>query len=318
MKISVIIPLYNGEKTILRTLKSVLNQTKTADEIIIVNDGSTDSSSEILKPFIKQEKIKYFFKQNGGVSSARNYGIKISKNEWIAFIDSDDEWDKYFLENIKKYHKKNKLANVICTNYRKSFNGGTPIEMRFKKLALNKYGEITNYLESTISKENPISSSSIVIKKDELVRINYFPENMTQGEDLISWYRLNETNRIGFISKPLATIYFLASQNNRPKRKPDFHDHLTKELLLIRKQNKRNVKMIEKRIRLIKKSRAIGFKNLGYTKHAMKQILFLFKSNNFKCIEVLLFLSFLIPSKYWNILFIKIQNFIKQKFNFLK
>ena len=80
--VSVIIPLYNKEKAIKQTLMSVLNQGIFVSEIIVVDDGSKDSSASIVKDF-KDPKIKYFYKQNGGVSSARNYGLEKANSDWI-------------------------------------------------------------------------------------------------------------------------------------------------------------------------------------------------------------------------------------------
>lgn len=80
--VSVIIPLYNKEKAIKQTLMSILNQGNFVSEIIIVDDGSTDSSALIVKKF-EDPKIKYFYKQNGGVSSARNYGLEKANSDWI-------------------------------------------------------------------------------------------------------------------------------------------------------------------------------------------------------------------------------------------
>lgn len=87
--VSVIIPLYNKEKCIERTINSVLQQTYSDFELIIVDDGSTDKSSEIVKA-IPDNRIKYVYKQNGGVSSARNFGVRLAKYDWIFFIDADD------------------------------------------------------------------------------------------------------------------------------------------------------------------------------------------------------------------------------------
>lgn len=87
--ISVIIPLYNKENCIERTIKSVLNQSFREFELIIVDDGSTDKSAEIVNS-ISDKRIRYAYKQNGGVSSARNYGVQIAKYDWIFFLDADD------------------------------------------------------------------------------------------------------------------------------------------------------------------------------------------------------------------------------------
>src|SRR5437868_7134370 len=93
-KVSVIIPTYNRGKLITRAVNSVLNQTFNDFEIIIVDDGSKDETKNILMPYQNQKKnrIKYFYQENRGISAARNRGIKESTGEYIAFLDSDDEW----------------------------------------------------------------------------------------------------------------------------------------------------------------------------------------------------------------------------------
>lgn len=93
-KISAVIPMYNAENTIIRALKSIEKQTHGVDEILIINDGSTDRSADFVKEYIKIStiKIKLITQNNSGVSSARNTGIKLANHDFIAFLDSDDEW----------------------------------------------------------------------------------------------------------------------------------------------------------------------------------------------------------------------------------
>lgn len=99
--ISIIVPIYNSEKNISKCIESVLTQTYSNIELLLINDGSNDSSDSICMKYQKKDKrVKYLFKENGGVSSARNYGINISKGKWIMFLDSDDYLDKKSLENI--------------------------------------------------------------------------------------------------------------------------------------------------------------------------------------------------------------------------
>ena len=93
--ISVVIPLYNKEKYIKRAIESVLNQTFQKFEIIVVNDGSTDKSAEIVQN-IKDPRIRLINQKNAGVSAARNRGIQEAKYEYIAFLDADDFWEKIF------------------------------------------------------------------------------------------------------------------------------------------------------------------------------------------------------------------------------
>ena len=97
-KVSVIVPVYNVEDYIEKCLNSLVNQTLEDIEIIIVNDGSKDNSENIIKSFLSRypQKIKYLKKENGGLSDARNYGLKYATGEYISFVDSDD----YITENL--------------------------------------------------------------------------------------------------------------------------------------------------------------------------------------------------------------------------
>lgn len=106
-KISIIIPVYNTSKYIEKCLNSIINQTMESIEIIIVNDGSTDNSEEIIQKWIDKNEhkktIKYFKKENGGLSEARNFGVKQATGKYITFVDSDDYLDKNIYKNLEKY-----------------------------------------------------------------------------------------------------------------------------------------------------------------------------------------------------------------------
>ena len=105
-EISIIVPVYNVEKYLKRCIDSILNQSFTDFELILVDDGSTDNSGEIIDEYaIKDERIKVIHKENGGLSSARNVGIEYSKGNYIAFVDSDD----YINKNMYKILYKNAI-----------------------------------------------------------------------------------------------------------------------------------------------------------------------------------------------------------------
>ena len=93
--ISVVVPVYNKQNSIKRCIESVLKQSYINWELLLIDDGSTDNSAKIIQPYLKDDRIHYYHKENGGVSSARNMGIRKAKGEWIIFLDSDD----YFLPN---------------------------------------------------------------------------------------------------------------------------------------------------------------------------------------------------------------------------
>lgn len=138
-KISVIIPVYNTEKYVKKCLNSILNQTMKDIEIIIVNDGSTDNSDKRIKEWIKEHqtkvRIKYFKKNNGGLSDARNYGITKAEGEYITFVDSDDYIDKDLYKNLEKYMN-NKIDLI-----------------KFKMTTVNDNGELLQKLDGPIFEE---------------------------------------------------------------------------------------------------------------------------------------------------------------------
>ena len=92
--VSIIIPIYNASKYLKRCLDSVINQTKTELEIILINDGSTDNSEEIIKEY-KDKRIRYFKNKNQGIGKTRNFGITKATGKYIMFLDSDDFLDKH-------------------------------------------------------------------------------------------------------------------------------------------------------------------------------------------------------------------------------
>ena len=108
-KISVIVPVFNTGKYIKKCLNSILSQKNVDYEIIVVNDGSTDNSDEIIKNYVNQhqEKVKYYTKQNGGLSDARNYGITKASGDYLCFVDSDDYIDENLFANLEKYIEQN-------------------------------------------------------------------------------------------------------------------------------------------------------------------------------------------------------------------
>ena len=109
---SVILVTYNSSRYIEESISSVLNQTYKNFELIIIDDGSTDKTINIIKKF-KDNRIKYKYQTNQGPSKARNFGIKISKSRWICFIDADDYWNKNKLKVVNKFLSGNKLRSGI-------------------------------------------------------------------------------------------------------------------------------------------------------------------------------------------------------------
>ena len=114
-QISVIVPIYNVEKYLAKCIDSIINQTLTNIEIILVNDGSTDNSRKIIDKYDKKDsRIKVIHKKNGGQGSARNAGLDIAKGEYIGFVDSDDWIDSNMYENLYNAAISNNADIVVC------------------------------------------------------------------------------------------------------------------------------------------------------------------------------------------------------------
>lgn len=152
-KVSIILPVYNSEKTIETTIRSINNQSYKNIELIIINDGSTDESDKICKFYSEKYKnlIKYFYKKNEGVSKARNYGIDKSSGKFICYIDSDDEYDKNFINilvNKIKYTNADLVAyGYVATTNINTKEFGVKKDISFYNTELNKYIETLQSIE---------------------------------------------------------------------------------------------------------------------------------------------------------------------------
>ena len=207
--ISVVIPLYNKEISIVKTIKSVLEQTYKNFEIIIVNDGSTDRSWEIAKQ-IEDNRIRIISQSNSGVSKARNEGIKEAKYEFIALLDADDLWEPNFLEEMVLLIKDFPYSSLFgCTCTYIYPNGQQTISNYGLQEGFRGYVE--NYFEIGI--ENTLfNSSSVVFNKNAFFEIGKYDEKLKIGEDMDLWFRFALNKRIAFINKPL-TCYLLGAEN---------------------------------------------------------------------------------------------------------
>jgi glycosyltransferase involved in cell wall biosynthesis len=183
VKISVIIPVYNRMATIERAIDSVLSQTVTPYELIVVNDGSTDGTEQILKRY--SDRIIIITQGNRGVSAARNAGIKIAKGDWIALLDSDDEWLPKKMEYAVEFIRENRQSKIFQTE---------EIWVRNGKRVNPKVKHKKN--SGMIFKESLslclISPSAVVIKKELLDEVGGFDENLAVCEDYDLWLRITK------------------------------------------------------------------------------------------------------------------------------
>ncbi len=231
-KFSVVITVYNKEDFVQATVESVLNQSVEDFEIIIVNDGSTDDSANVIKN-INQAAINYIeLPQNVGASAARNIGIKSAKGSYIALLDGDDIWDNYYLAEIislihmfPQHHVfatavlKEHIGETTASNY--SFDN--PNEDTFLDL---------NYFESSY-KNSLLTSSSAVIHKSVFNDIGFYDESIKSGQDTDLWIRIGIKYRVAFSTKPAVTYIYAPQSLYKSIRsvthRPDYLAYLEEE-----------------------------------------------------------------------------------------
>lgn len=210
--ISVVIPLYNKEKVVLKTLYSVVKQNFADYEVVVVNDGSTDRSVEIVnESFSNQVNIRIINKSNGGVSSARNRGIQEAKGEYIAFLDADDEWLPEYLSTMADLIFKYPSIQVFASGYSyRNLNGLTSI--RLKGIFTGDTNILDNYFVVASVSSPPLWTSAVIVKKNAICAIGGFPLGVRLGEDLITWAKLACKYEILYTKKSLA-IYNQLAEN---------------------------------------------------------------------------------------------------------
>ena len=196
--ISVVIPVYNRPQLVKRAIASVLEQSLKADEIIVVDDGSTDETAIVLQSF--DDKIKIITQKNNGVSSARNAGIKASKNRWVCFLDSDDIWHKEKLEQQLAFHKANPHILFSHTEEEWIRDGKTVKQKKqHKKPSGFCFEENLNFCK--------IAPSTVMIEKTLFDKVGYFDESLEVCEDYDMWLRVLKTFEVGLLDEVLTTKF---------------------------------------------------------------------------------------------------------------
>jgi glycosyltransferase involved in cell wall biosynthesis len=217
---SVVIPLYNKAHTIVNTIQTVLNQTYTDFEIVVVNDGSTDNGVEVIQQHFSDSRIRIVNQQNQGVSAARNNGVASSKYELIAFLDGDDELLPEFLSKMKESVEQFPEAGMYCCAGILRFPDGTDY-LRSSE----KYGtsiQLINYFENPYFFTN---SSSTVIRKSAFHKTSGFPIGMKINEDLVFFCSLAFIVPVAYCPIPLS-VYLKEIEGHASAVNPKMHEYI--------------------------------------------------------------------------------------------
>ena len=215
--VSIVIPTYNQGNYIGKAIKSLINQTYQNWEAIIIDNHSTDQTFQEIKNY-SDSRIKYFeIKNNGVIAKSRNYGISISKGDWIAFLDSDDWWTKDKLEvcvnNINDevdliYHDLEIIQNKPKFFSKKRILKGRELHRPI----------LDDLLVTTIKDGNAIGNSSVMVRKNILSKIGGISENfnLVGSEDYNTWLRIAQiTDQFKYLNKILGFILIHETNNSK-------------------------------------------------------------------------------------------------------
>ena len=225
--VSVIIPAYKCEKFISSAIESVLSQTYENFELIVVDDGSPDNTASVAKKY--QHRINYIYQENGGVSKARNTGIRMSKGEYIAFLDADDKWGRNKLELQVKFLTDHPDVNFVFCSFWNTKNGKVISDKNYKdtfnffkeyRYDVADIFEFSSCFEQDSGKVkyywgniydylflgNMILPSTVIIQKDSLFTSGLFDENFRVAEETEFFLKYSSRNTMGFIEYPL--VYY--------------------------------------------------------------------------------------------------------------
>jgi glycosyltransferase involved in cell wall biosynthesis len=211
---SVVMPLYNKAKSVRRAVRSVLVQDFADFELIVVNDGSTDSGPDIVSE-IHDPRLRLVSQANSGVSAARNAGVDLSRSCHIAFLDADDQWDTTYLSTIHRLVRRFPHAGIYSTAYTLVDGSGKWISaVNPGLLGGNDEGVLHNYFRAACSRVPPICTSSICIPKHVYRSVGGFPLETLCGEDIVLWAKIALAHEVVVTRQCGAVYHQVGTENN--------------------------------------------------------------------------------------------------------
>ena len=215
VRFSVIVPLYNKAPYIRKALESILTQTYTNYEVVIVDDGSTDGSQDVVRDFVRNDEMsrdkslnephtlndgrfKIFSQANSGVAAARNNGVAVSKGEYVCFLDADDWWESTFLEEMDRLIAEYPDAGIYASNYIYYKPSKTHVALNLSRGYIN-YPEA--YAKNLVM---PVTSITTCMPRRVFDEMGGFPVGIKLGEDFLLWAKIALHYPVAFSEKPLA------------------------------------------------------------------------------------------------------------------
>lgn len=230
---SIVIPLFNKSGHVVKALESIRHQLYEEYEVLVIDDGSTDGSPEVVVQWInslshtERRKFRIISQNNSGVSVARNTGVINAKYDYIALLDADDYWEKEHLSQLKLLVDLFSHDVDIFSNAIKQLQGESYI---YPKLAQYANGfSLVNYFQASLLSNGFVNSSSVCIKKSALL-IHTFPIGMKNFEDVITWARISNTKGFAFHSNRTAVNVI---DNAEASLNIDFSNYIRHEKLML-------------------------------------------------------------------------------------
>jgi|SRR5690554_404052 len=232
-KFSVVIPIHNKLPHLERSINSVLNQTFSDFELILIDDASTDGSSNKIKEF-NDPRISIYRRDSPGPGgyAARNLGISKAKGEWVAFLDADDAWYPIHLQKMHELSKKYPQINFMGCGW-ETQNGDINESNYFYKL-YNEKGflsiSLIDFLQNGLKKRLPVCTIVSCVKRSSPIVLELFPSNSRarRGGDLYAWLRLITFHKEMVWSNHIGAIYYVDSVNMVTKKSPFSIENLSK------------------------------------------------------------------------------------------
>lgn len=204
LKVSIVVPVYNAQNTLDKCVNSILSQSLNDVEILLINDGSKDSSPALCDAYAQKYKnIKVFHKENGGVSSARNLGIEMAEGEFVGFVDSDDYIDSTMFEKLYNAAIKYQAGVAVCGRVRKSQTSESFYPLNRKEKVIDNI----TALKLLICDGGFDNACYNKIFKAELIKTNPFPSDIKINEELMPIFKCIEATRnIALVDEILYTV----------------------------------------------------------------------------------------------------------------
>jgi glycosyltransferase involved in cell wall biosynthesis len=228
-KYSVVIPVYNCEHYIGEAVESALAQTRPPHEIVVIDDGSTDGTRDVLQRYINS--IKYVYQKNAGEPTARNNGIEVAEGEFIAFLDADDLWLPEKMQLQMECFAKDPECGLVYTDM-KTFDE-TGILEESVRICRNLYFP-SGWVFAALFNETLLQTSAAVFRKECVRRVGGFDSRMLVGSDYDFWLRIARNYRFGYVDVPLIMYRQHAGMATRNLGKA-LHEGMPWEVFLLKK-----------------------------------------------------------------------------------